>query len=566
MADMNYTATEYIDGVMNETTIACKWVKLAVKRHLNDLENGHQRGLYFDEVAAKRVIKFFSFLRHSKGEWAGRRIELEPWQQFILWVVFGWKKADGSRRFKTVYQEVARKNGKSTLAAGIGLYLLDADREPGAEIYTVATKLKQAQIIHSEAKRMVRSSPHLKKRIDEFKDNLSVLKTNSKFEPLGRDSDTVDGLNPHGATIDELHAHKSGEMWDVLESALGARRQPLIYAITTAGFNQHGICYEQRDYVTKILEGVIEDDSYFGIIFTLDEDDDYFDETNWVKANPNLGVSVKLDDMRDMARKAKEMPGRLNNFLVKKLNIWTNAESRWVNWEKWKRCSGLVDEAKLIGRSCWAGLDLSSSIDITALVLVFPAIDGTERYDVLCRFWIPEGSDENTIIKRSRKDKVSYDKWAKQGFISITPGDVIDYNHILKELKSLATKFNIEEIAYDRWGASKLQTDLQDANLTVVEFGQGYASMSPAMRELERIYTAKLLNHGNNPVLNWMASNLVAKNDEAGNIKPVKPDRHKSKVRIDGMVSLLMGLDRAVKNKPKTSVYKTRGIRVLGAS
>jgi len=564
---VNYTYNQYIDGVMSGEITACRWVKLAVKRHLNDLNTAHQRGLHFDEKAAERVIKFFSLLKHSKGKWAGQKIKLEPWQQFILAMVFGWKRSDGTRRFRTAYLEVARKNGKSTLAAGIGLYLMLADGEGGAEVYSAATKKDQAKIVFDEATRMVSSSPSLSKRLETYKEAITDLKTFSKFAPLGRDSKTLDGLNPHGAVIDELHAHPSGEMWGVLKTGMGAREQPLIFAITTAGFNQYGFCQEQRDYVTQILEGVHQNDSYFGIIYTLDgenkkddkDKDDYFDEANWIKANPNLGVSVKLDTFREMALEAKAKPTERQEFITKNLNIWTNAQTSWVDWDKWKLCGGTINEDDLIGRSCWAGLDLSSTIDITALVLVFPAIDGTEHYDILCRFWMPsEGLQE-----RSKNDQVNYWAWKEHGYIEATEGNVIDYNHILAEIKALNKKFKVEEVAYDRWGASKLQADLQDSGLTVVEFGQGYASMNPALKELERIYIAGLLNHGNNPILNWMASNVTVKTDPAGNIKFIKPDRLKSKVRIDGMISLAMATDRAVKNKPKTSVYASRGIRTL---
>jgi len=556
---VNYTYNQYIDGVMSGEITACHWVKLAVKRHLHDLDTGHQRGLHFDEKAAKRVIRFFSFLKHSKGKWAGQKIELEPWQQFILAMVFGWKRSDGTRRFRTAYLEVARKNGKSTLAAGIGLYLMLADGEGGAEVYSAATKKDQAKIVFDEATRMVSRSPSLSKRLEIYKESITDLKTFSKFAPLGRDSKTLDGLNPHGAVIDELHAHPSGEMWGVLKTGMGAREQPLIFAITTAGFNQYGFCQEQRDYTTQILEDVHQNDSYFGIIYTLDDEDDYFDEANWIKANPNLGVSVKLDTFREMALEAQAKPTERHEFITKNLNIWTNSQTSWINWDKWKLCGGTVDEDKLINRSCWAGLDLSSTIDITALVLVFPSIDDIEHYDILCRFWMPSEG----LRERSKNDQVNYWAWKEQGFIEATAGDVIDYKFILAEIKALNEKFKVEEIAYDRWGASKLQADLQDSGLTVVEFGQGFASMNPALRELERIYTAGLLNHGNNPVLNWMASNVTVKTDPAGNIKPVKPDRHKSKIRIDGMVALPMALDRAVKNKPKISVYETRGIRTL---
>ncbi len=558
MADIcAQTVVQYIRGVLDGTTQAGKWQRMAVERHVRDLAHGYERGLWFDEAGATRSIRFFSFLKHSKGEWAGQTIRLEPWQQFIQWVVFGWKKEDGTRRFRTAYIEVARKNGKSTVASGNGLYLFDADQEPGAEVYTAATKKDQAKITHSEATRMVKSSPSLRKRIGVYKDNLHNELTHSKFEPLGRDADSLDGLNIHAAIVDELHAHKTRDLWDVLETATGARRQPLMIAITTAGFNRQSICYEQHDYTRKILERVIEDDSYFGIIFSLDDDDDWEDERTWIKANPNLGVSVKLDDLRRKAAKAKEMPSALNAFLRLHMNLWTQSETKWVDVEKWRSCGEAVDAEGLRGRICYGGLDLSSTIDISALVLVFPPQKSGDKFRVLCFFWVPE----EAMWKRSKKDRVPYDAWVREGFIEATPGDVIDYAFILARIEELAGRYDLREIAFDRWGATKLAQDMQEADLTVVEFGQGFASMSGPMKELERLIAAGELAHGGNPVLTWMADNLVARQDPAGNIKP---DKEKSIEKIDGMVALIMALARAIRNEGDgESVYEERGLREL---
>jgi phage terminase large subunit-like protein len=549
---------EYINQISSGELPAGRWVRLAVERHQRDLEQGQARGLYFDEEAATRAIRFFTFLKHSKGEWAGTTISLEPWQQFIVWSVFGWKQEDGTRRFRTIYQEIARKNGKSTLASGIGLYLFFADGEPGAEIYTAATKRDQARITHSEATRMVKASPLLRKRIGIFKDNLHVEATASKFEPLGRDADSMDGLNIHGAIIDELHAHKTRDVWDVIETGTGARRQPMLYAITTAGFNRQSICYEQHEYTRKILERVIEDDSFFGIIYALDDGDDWEDESLWVKANPNLGVSVKLDDLRRKAHKAKEMPSALNAFLRLHMNIWTQSETKWLNPDRWRSCGGAVDADGLRGRSCYAGLDLSSTIDVTALVLVFAPQKPGDKFMALPRFWIPV----EAMHERSKRDRVPYDAWVREGYMQTTPGDVIDYSFIIADILELAERYDLREVAYDRWGATKMVQDLQDAGLTVVPFGQGFASMSGPMKELERLVTGADLAHANHPVLTWMADNLVAREDPAGNIKP---DKERSIEKIDGMVALIMGLDRAIRNEGEQvqSVYEGRGVLLL---
>lgn len=552
--DAGHPAMGYGRGVLDGTVTACKWLRLAVARHVRDLEAGHGRGLRFDRDAAQHAIDFFGFLKHSKGEWAGQTVRLEPWQQFYLWVLFGWMRADGTRRFRTAYQEVARKNGKTTVAAGVGLYLFDADDEPGAEVYTAATKRDQARIAHSEATRMVKASPFLRRRIRVFKDNLNIPGTASKFEPVGKDADSLDGLNVHGAIVDEVHAHKNRDLWDILETATGARRQPMMFAITTAGYNRQSLCFELHSYCEQVLDGVIQDDSFFGVIYTLDSGDDWQDEAVWVKANPNLGVSKKLDDMRRKARRAQEMPTALNAFLRLELNLWTESETKWLPVEAWTKCAGMVEPEGLRGRICYGGLDLSSTTDISAFVLVFPPEAEGEPYRALCRFFIPQ---EN-MRARVRRDKVPYDVWVRQGLITATPGNVIDYDAIVAEIDELAQRYDIGEIAFDRWGATQMYQRLEEARMMMVQFGQGFASMSPPMKELETLVLGGRLAHGGNPVLTWMANNLVARMDAAENIKP---DKQKSTERIDGMVALIMALDRALKHAP--SAYDERGIREL---
>lgn len=548
---------QYAHDVVEGDIVACRWVHLACERHMRDLVDGPERGLRFDADAGQHVIDFFQFLRHSKGEWAGQTVTLEGWQQFVLWVVFGWRRADGTRRFRTAYQEVARKNGKSTIGAGIGLYLLVADGEPGAEVYTAATKRDQARITHSEATRMVKASPSLRRKIRTFKDNLHIPGSASKFEPLGRDTDSMDGLNVHAAIVDELHAWKTRDMWDLIDTATGSRRQPLIFAITTAGFDRQSICYQQHEYTEKVLSGVVQDDSFFGIIFTLDDGDDWEDSRNWVKANPNLGVSKKLDDTKRKAQRAKEMPSALNAFLRLELNVWTQSETKWINVDKWGACGKAVDGGGLRGRTGYGGLDLSSTTDISAFLLVFPPQTPDDDYQVLCRFWIPEES----MRVRSKRDRVPYEAWVRQGFIQATPGNVIDYDFILAQIDEDAQAYDLDEVAFDRWGATRIVQGIEEKGLTCVQFGQGFASMSPPMKELEKLILGGKLAHGNNPVLTWMADNLVAAEDPAGNIKPSK-DR--SREKIDGMVALIMALDRALRhNSGKKSVYGQRGIRSI---
>lgn len=342
-----HDTTKYAKRVVSGKIVACRWVKMACRRHLKDLK---RNDVYFDKDAADHAIGFFRFLKHSKGEWAGTVFVPELWQRFIIGNIFGWKrKKDDLRKYRTVYIEVARKNGKSTLLSGIGIYLFVADGEPGAEIFSAATKREQARICHAESIRMVKKSPDLRKRISIFKDNMNIPNTASLYEPLGADANTMDGLNVHGALIDELHAHKTRDTWDVLETATGARRQPLQIAITTAGVDQAGICYEQHQYVKQVLSGAINDDTYFGIIYTLDlkkdfpklkKEDDWTDESVWGKANPNLGVSAKLDDMQRKCKKAMKIPPAQNNFLRKHLDVWTQQVSRWIDLDLWDQNNG----------------------------------------------------------------------------------------------------------------------------------------------------------------------------------------------------------------------------------
>ena len=556
-------AEQYVDDVLMGDVEAGRFTRLACARHRRDRETARMRGLWFDEQAATMAISFFGLLRHWKGEWGtggGQAIVLEPCQQFWIWSLFGWKRADGTRRFRKGYLEIARKNGKTTLAAGVGLYLAFAEGEPGAEVYSAATKRDQAKISHRDATEMVKRTAQLRRMITVFRDNLNDPRTGSKFEPLASDYNSLDGLNVHGAICDELHAWPQPELWGVLATGTGSRRQPLMLAITTAGVDQQGICYQQREYVSQILRGTIQDDAYWGMIYTLDtradfndlaEDDDWADEGNWIKANPMLGVSKKLVTMQEDARAAANQPSGMNQFLRWHLNIWTQAVTRWVNPVDWAECGRLwaVDEDALEGRVAYGGLDLSRTTDITAFVLVFPPVDEGEAWKVLCRFWLPE----EAMAERVRRDLVPYDAWARLGFLALTPGNVIDYDFVVGEIAELYRRYQIVEVAYDRWGATLVTQQLQEigGDEWVVPFGQGFASMSPPMKELGNLIARHELGHGNHPVLGWMADNLVASEDAAGNIKP---DKSKSREKIDGMVALIMGLDRATRGGGSASM------------
>lgn len=546
----------YVERVLSGDIPAGQMLQQACERHVADLKSGPARGLTFDAAAARRALTFFSVLRHSKGEWANREFKLEPWQEFIIASLFGWKLEDGTRRFRRAYIAVPRKNGKSTMISGIGLYLLAADGEPGAEVFSAATKRDQARIVHGEAIRMVKASPLLRKEIRVFKDNLNVEETNSKYEPLGADSDTMDGLNVHAALIDELHAHKTRHVVDVLDTATGARRQPLIVEITTAGWDRTSVCWEHHDYSRQVLEGVVQDDSWFAFIAMADAKDDWTHPETWRKANPNYGVSVKPDDLARKCERAQKVPAEQNAFKRLHLNIWTEQSERWLDMDAWDECNDAVDEDALAGRACYAGLDLANTTDIAALVLAFPDDDDPPSYDVLPFFWIPGES----VIERTRRAAVPYLAWKEQGLIDATEGNVIDYAAILARLDELARKYDIQEIAYDRWGATQLIQQMQAGGMTVVPFGQGFASMSPPTKELQNLTLSHRLRHGGHPVLRWMASNMVVTQDPAGNLKP---DKARSSEKIDGMVALTMAIDRATRYGSSESVYESRGLLVL---
>ena len=549
---------KYIDDVLSGEITACKYVRQSCQRQLDDMKNGHERGLYFDEDSAQIVIDFFSILQHSKGKWAGQCIELEPWQQFILWCVFGWKKEDGTRRFRIAYNEMARKNGKSTFAAGIGLYGLLADGEEGAEIYSAATKMDQAKIIHQEAIRMVRKSVSLKKRCGIHVNNIHVLSTNSKFEPLGSDAKTLDGLNPHITTVDELHAHPDSSVWDVIRSAIGARSQPLIFAITTAGFNTQCFCKQQRDYALNVISGLVEDDSLFAIVYTLDEGDDWKDEDVWIKANPNIDVSVSREDMRDMAREAVESAEKRNNFMTKKLDIWTTQHISYFNVEKWNQCrthDKMIDD--FAGRRCYLGLDIASKLDITANVAIFPNGD---KYEILPFFYCPrEGA-----LQRSRKDRVPYLSWAENGWITLTDGNKVDTNFIVSDIRRIFDICDVQMLGFDPWGFTALQDMMTNEGIdtkNLIEVRPVIQHLSEPTKELAADIIDRKIVHNNNPVMTWMIGNTVVYKDPNDNVRPVK---NKSFEKIDGVMALIIGKSILMQQKqPIQSVYESRGMLVI---
>ncbi|WP_341304114.1 terminase TerL endonuclease subunit [Pseudomonas sp. TMP25] len=496
-------------------------------------------GYYFDQEKADRAANFFPrFLRHTKGEWAGQPFNLEPWQeQNIIRPLFGNHRADGSRQYRTAFVAIPRKAGKSTTAAGIALYTLTADQEMGAEIYSAAADRDQARIVFEQARQMVEAHPALRDRVKCYKSAFVVESTGSVYRVLSADAYSKHGLNAHAVIFDELHAQANRELWDVLTTSTGARRQPLTFAITTAGHDRHSICYEQWDYAEKVRDGVIDDPSFLTCIYAAHPDADWRDPATWYAAHPGLGVSIKRDYFETECAKARSVPRYENTFRRLLLNQWTEADARWLSSDAWNACGGELPD--LTGLTCWAGLDLATTTDIAALVLAFP--EGAEMR-LLPFFFVPQ---EN-INKRALRDRVPYDQWALQGHIIATPGAVIDYEVIRRTVNELAEKYHIKEIAVDRWNATQLATQLTGDGFEMVGFGQGFASMSAPTKEFEARVIGKTLRHGDNPVLTWMAANVAVEMDAAGNVKPSKK---KSTERIDGIAAAIMAIGRAMVNQ-----------------
>lgn len=551
-------AERYIEGVISGDLPACKWVRLACERQRRDLAQGVD-GYRFDRDKANRVCRFVEALPHIKGsQFAGQNLTLGDWQCFILTTVFGWVDDDGLRRFRTVYIECPRKNGKSTLSAPVALYLLCADGEAGAEVYSAATTREQARIVWEDAKRMADRSPALRQALglETSAHSVFVKESASSLKALSRDQQgNLDGLNVHGAIIDELHGHKDRGVWDVIETATGARAQPLVWAITTAGSNRAGICFEQQGYVRKILGGGHDDPTYFGIIYTIDESDDPFDPESWRKANPNYGVSVSPDDLKRKAVKAQQMAAAQNNFLTKHLNVWVNADTSWMNMHAWERCADKgMEPSEFAGLPAVIACDLASKVDMAATCrLHWRDIEGVRHYYAFMRYYLPEEAAED-----GRNSQ--YSGWAREGRLTLTDGNVTDFGVIEDDIRSDATAYRVSDCAFDPWQATQIMQRLQAERLPVTEYRQTVQNMSEPMKELEALVLQGRLHHDGDPVLAWMVSNVVCHVDAKDNIYPRK-ERPENK--IDGAIALIMALGRASTYKSEASPYETRGIRSL---
>lgn len=512
---------------------------------------------HYDEAKADRAVTFINNLSHTKGKWAGKRFDLLPWQEQIVRDLFGIVKENGNRQFLTAYIEIPKKNGKSELAAAIALYLLYADNEASAEVYGAACDRNQASIVFDVAKQMVQMSRPLEKRSKIMGATKRIVNYSNAgfYQVLSAETGTKHGLNVSGLVFDEIHAQPNRHLYDVLTKGSGdAREQPLFFIITTAGTDRNSICYELHTKALDILNGRKKDTSFYPVVYGLSDEDDWNDEANWSRANPSLGHTIGIDRVREAYQQALDNPAEENVFKQLRLNMWTSSSVAWIPEHVYAKGNDPIQYESLKGRSCYAGLDLSSTSDITAFVLVFPPRFEEENYIVLPYFWLPE----DTLELRCRRDHVLYDVWERQGYIKTTEGNVVHYGFIEKFIEDLSEIYHIKEIAYDRWNATQMVQNLEGMGLTMVPFGQGYKDMSPPSKELYKLMMEGKIQHGGHPVLKWMGQNVVMRQDPAGNIKP---DKEKSVEKIDGIVALIMGLDRCIRHQiDEGSVYDERGI------
>lgn len=516
------------------------------------------KGSYYDKEYADFAVAFIESLCHTKGTWAGKKFELIDWQEQIIRDLFGTLKPNGYRQFNTAYIEIPKKQGKSELAAAVALLLTCGDGEQRAEVYGCAADRQQASIVFEVAADMVRMCPALSKRVKILTSQKRIIyiPTNSFYQVLSAEAYSKHGFNIHGVVFDELHTQPNRKLFDVMTKGSGdARMQPLYFLITTAGTDTHSICYETHQKAKDILEGRKIDTTFYPVIYGADESDDWTDPKVWEKANPSLGITVGIDKVRAACESAKQNPSEENSFRQLRLNQWVKQAVRWMPMDKWDKCAFAVREDDLKGRVCYGGLDLSSTTDITAFVLVFPPCDEEDKYIILPYFWIPE----DTLDLRVKRDHVPYDVWERQGYLQTTEGNVIHYGYIEKFIEKLGERFNIREIAFDRWGAVQMVQNLEGMGFTVVPFGQGFKDMSPPTKELMKLTLEQRIAHGGHPVLRWNMDNIFVRTDPAGNIKA---DKEKSTEKIDGAIATIMALDRAIRcgNNNCASVYDDRGL------
>ena len=513
----------------------------------------------FDDKKADRAVAFIEgFCTHVKGELGGKKFILEKWQKDeIIKPLFGWVDKNGLRKYRTCYIEIPRKNGKSNLSAAIALYMLFSDGEIGAEVVSCAASRQQANIVFSIAKQMCINNKELNKRAKVFRNAITIESNGSYYKSISADSHTAHGMNLSCAIFDELHAQRERELWDVVNTSTGARKQPLIIAITTAGFDKQSVCYELSQYATKVRDGVLKDETFLPVLYRAEPEDDWKSEEVWKKANAGYGTIIKKEYFKQQFNKALNTPSFVNTFKRLHLNIWTGAESAWLTPDEWNSCNiAPIDLKRLEGRDCFAGLDLASVRDISALVLIFP--DEDENFEVVPFLFVPESKVE----QRTGGDGVDYRTWGQQGYMIVTEGNVQDYNFIQAKYVELADKFNIVSCAFDRWNSSQLVINLMNEGAKMNPIGMGFISQNLPTKMLEGLVLDKKLNHGGHPVLKWMMSNIVLQEDPAGNIKI---NKGKSKDKIDGIAALIMALAEYMNTLEDggASIYEDRGLLFL---
>lgn len=554
MAKTNiHPAEQYAADVRSGKILACHWIKQAVERYYNDLDHAIEKGWVFSRQHAERAIKMVEKLKHVKGKWAGQYLKLEPWQQFILWQLDGWLMAGTmKRRFLEAYVEVPRKNAKSTLAAGVSLKRGYADKELGAEVYYAATTRDQARICFEMAKRMVQMSD-LKELSVVTRDAFSFEALGTTHKPLSSEAGNLDGLSASCVILDEYHAHKTDEVYDVMATSMGAREQPLMFIITTAGLSTAVPCYRYRKTMTEVLDGVIDADRTLIMIYTLDDTEEAYNPDMWVKANPNLGVSLDSEWLAGQVEKMRREPSKIASIMTKCFNIWMDAPTVWIGDAHWADMQSVVPMAELAGCRCVAALDLASVNDYAALCLLF---NERGRYQFLWRFYIPE--DKYKDRYELQRENANIEAWVRQGYVTVTPGNVTDYDYILADIEDLAKKYDIQCVAYDPWNSSSVAAKLVERGVNIQSFTQTISNYAFPMKEFERLVGLGAIDHYDNPVARWMLSNVVVREDVNGN---KRPDKSKSSEKIDGIVAAVMALGQHLSDvKTNESVYNSRGL------
>ena len=551
--ETKHRAEQYAEDVRSGKIVACHWVKQAVERYYRDLDQALDKGWVFSRQHAERAINFIERLRHVKGKWAGEYLKLEPWQCFIVWNVFGWLMAGTmTRRYTEAYVELARKNGKSTLAAGIALYLEFADKEMGAEVYSVATTRDQARICFRYAQDMVRFSD-LKSYAVVTRDAIAYEPLGCTYKPLSSDARNLDGCHSHGVIVDEYHAHRTDEVYDVMQTSMGARQQPLMLIITTAGLDTSVPCFAYRKTMTQVLDGALEADRNFAIIYTLDDIEEVDNPTTWIKANPCYGISLSEEWLVDQYEKMKREPSKIANIMTKSFNVWMDAPTVWIPDAAWSGIESVVLIEGLVGQKCVGALDLAAVNDYCSLALKFN-VNG--RHQFLWRFYIPEDKYRNRA--EMQRENANIEEWVRKGYITVTPGNVTDYDYIIRDIAELGEQYDITAMAYDPWNSSSIVPKLCEQGVNMQPFTQTISNYAMPTKEFERIVGLGIVDHYDNPVARWMLSNVVIREDVNGNRRP---DKKKSSEKIDGIVAAIMALGQSMSDKvTEQHIYERRGI------